>query len=365
MTITSFESGAGGSLVAVLRTAIGAAVWPVIGAIVVGLLAVAASFTVSPVYTARTSFIPPQQQGSAAAALASLGALSSMIGTSLPGKSSADQYVALLQSTTIADRLIDEFKLMQVYKSEYRAQARKKLADRVHVSLGRKDGLITVEVDDEDPVRAAALANRHIDELRQLSGRLALTEAQQRRAFFDTQLKQTKDRLIRAQLALQASGFGAGALRTEPKAAAEEYARLKALTTAAEARLEATRRSLSESTPEVQQQVSALGALRAQLARTESSARSADGDGNSDYVGAYREFKYQESLFEMFARQYELARVDESREGTLIQVLDPAQPPELKSRPKRSVWGLAGVLAGLLIFGGWTLAARHYRRAIG
>ena len=43
-----------------------------------------------------------------------------------------------------------------------------------------------------------------------------------------------------------------------------------------------------------------------------------------DYLTKYREFKYQETLFELFARQYEIARVDESREGALIQVVDPA-----------------------------------------
>ncbi len=213
-----------------------------IAPLLAGTLALGITYLVKPTYTSRTVFLPPQQQQSAAAsAIASLGALSSLAGAAAGIKSPADQYVALLQSTTVADRLIDEFKLMQVYDREYRFEARKELAENARVSLGKKDGLITVEVDDVDPQRAADIANRHVDELRRLSAQLALTEAQQRRVFFEAQLKKTRDELTAAQQALQASGFNPGALKAEPKAAAEGYARLKAEVTAAEVRLQTMR----------------------------------------------------------------------------------------------------------------------------
>lgn len=314
--------------------------------LLVGLAALGASYLIAPTFTSRTVFLPPQQQQSAAAsALASLGALSGLAGAAAGVKSPADQYVALLQSTTVTDRLIDEFKLMQVYDSKYRFEARKALADNTRVLIGKKDGLITVEVDDVVPQRAADIANRHVDELRRLSAGLALTEAQQRRTFFGDQLKKTRDELIVAQQALQASGFDAGALKAEPRAAAESYARLKAEATTAEVRLQTLRRSLADNATEVQQAQTLLGALRSQLSKAEASTNT---PGSADYVSKYREFKYQETLFDLFSRQYEMARLDESREGALIQVVDVATPAEHKSKPKRAMIAIATTLLTLL-----------------
>jgi len=331
----------------------------VVAPLLAGALALGIAFVVKPTYTSRTVFLPPQQQQSAAAsAIASLGALSSLVGSAAGVKSPAEQYVALLQSTTIANRLIDEFKLMQVYDEEYRFEARKELANNVRVTLGKKDGLITVEVDDTDRQRAADMANRHVDELRRLSALLALTEAQQRRVFFEGQLKKTRDELTTAQQALQASGFNPGALKAEPKAAAEGYARLKAEVTAAEVRLQTMRSALSDTAPEVQHALATLVALREQLGKAEAATTLT---GGPDYISKYRDFKYQETLFELFARQYELARVDESREGALIQVVDVAKPAERKSKPKRGLIAVATTLATLLLLAGFVVT-RHFWR---
>lgn len=332
-----------------------------LGPFLVALLALGASYLVPVTYTSRTVFLPPQQQQSAAAsAIAQLGALSGLAGAAVGVKSPADQYVALLRSTTVADRLIDEFKLMQVYDVDMRFEARDALENNVRVTLGKKDGLITVEVDDRSAQRAADMANRFVDELRRLTSQLALTEAQQRRLFFETQLAQTRDRLTQAQQALQASGFSQGALRADARASAEGYARLRAETTAAEVRLSTLRRNLADNTPEVQQALSILGSLRAQLAKLEDSV---DVNGGPDYVGKFREFKYQETLFDLFARQYELARVDESREGALIQVVDVARPAEWKSKPKRALIAVAAGLASLLLLLVFVVARHAWRRA--
>jgi uncharacterized protein involved in exopolysaccharide biosynthesis len=333
----------------------------VFGPLLAGAVALGVTYLIKPTFTSRTVFLPPQQQQSAAAsAIASLGALSGLAGAAAGIKSPADQYVALLQSTTVADRLIDEFKLMQVYDREYRSEARKELADNARVSLGKKDGLITVEVDDVDPQRAAEIANRHVDELRRLTSQLALTESQQRRVFFEHQLKKTRDELTQAQQQLQASGFNPGALKAEPKAAAEGYARLKAEVTAAEVRLQTLRRNLSEATPEVQQAQTMLGALRAQLGKTEATT---DLTGGPDYISKFREFKYQETLFELFSRQYELARLDESREGALIQVVDVAKPAERKSKPRRAITALATMLATLLLLATFVVTRHFWRQS--
>ncbi len=333
----------------------------VVTPVVVSAVALGVTYLMPPTFTAQTTFIPPQQtQSAAASALASLGPLASLAGGAV-GRTSGEQYVALMSSVTVSDRLVDAFKLMDVYESKYRVEARKELGKNVRITLGKKDGLISVEVDDVSPKRAADIANRYVDELRRVTSGLAVTEAQQRRVFFETQLKQSRDRLTKAQIALQESGFNAGALKAEPKAAADGYARLLAAVTAVQVQLQALRGTLTDNAPEVQRQQATLNALQDQLQRAERSSSPATGP---DYVGRYREFKYQEVLFELYARQYELARVDESREGTLIQIVDLAIAPERKSKPRRTLIALAALgISALALTAGLLLVEAMRRQA--
>lgn len=335
----------------------------IFGPLLAGLTALSIAFVIPPTFTATAVILPPQQQQSAAAAaLQSLGALAGVAGGAAGIKNPADQYVALMKSTRVSDRIIDAFGLMEVYQADFREDARKALANNVNIAAGKQDGLIRIEVDDRDPQRAAAMANRYVEELRTLMNELAVTEAQQRRRFFEEKLAEARERLTQAQTALQASGINEGALRAEPRAAADRYASLRAQVTAAEVRLQAMRAYLTEQAPEFQRALAELTALRQQLARAEADNAQAAVGG---YIDLYRDFKYAETLFDLFARQYELARVDESREGHLVQVVDAAQPPERKSKPKRAlvavlttlVTGFVLMLA-VLVRSAWRNAAR-------
>lgn len=324
--------------------------WPrlLLAAIVGIALGFAGSYLVAPVYSAQATFLSPQPQGGASAALASLGSLGGLAGGAV--KSTADQLVGLMHSVTVRDRLIQHFDLMHVYGDALHDQARRDLAGRTLISIGKKDGLVTLAVEDTDPARAAAIANEYIEELRRMTNTLAISEAQRRRMFFEKQMQETKERLTAAQIALQASGFTLGALRSEPRAAAESYAALRAEATATEVKLQTLRESFADSAPEVRQELTKLQALQAQLRAQEGSNGVSPGAG-PDYVGKYREFKYQETLLEMVSRQYELARVDESREGPLIQVIDPAQVPERMVRPHRLRIAAGGGVAAMLLVG--------------
>lgn len=341
----------------------------VVGPLLIGVLALAISFAITPTFTATTKFMPPQQQASGAASLLqSLGALGGLAGAATGLKSPSDQYVAFLKSRSVQDALIDRFKLTERYEEKLKDDTRKTLDGVARASSG-KDGLITIEVDDKDPAFAAELANAHLDELGHLLKRLAVTEAQQRRVFFEKQLAAAKDNLTKAEQALKASGVSSDTLKSDPKAAVEGLARLKAGITAQEIKLASMRGYLSESAPDFKQAQTELAAMRAQLGRAEeqqplgvNSGGGKDGGkggagggdaGATDYISKYRDFKYQETLFELFAKQYEIARVDESREGAVIQVVDTALPPERKSKPKKAMIAAVATLASgfvLLLF---------------
>jgi uncharacterized protein involved in exopolysaccharide biosynthesis len=328
----------------------------VAGPLVVGLAALGATYLVAPVYTATATLIPPQPaQGTVSNALGSI----AMLAGASAQSGTPERYVGLLQSQAIADTIVDAFDLIALYKADFRVQARRTLASNSRFSVGKKDGLIRLEVDDTDPQRAADIANRYITELRTLTHGLALSEAQQRRIYFEQLLRESRDRLAQAQRELETTGVGPGALKADPRSAVDAYAQLQAELTASQVRLATLRSRLSDRSFEVIRQEREIAALRSQLAAAEQATRRSGADGvDQDYVGRYREFKYQETLFELYARQFELARADESRESTLIQVVDPAVAPEVKSWPKRALTAIVSTVMTLLILVGWTLA-RH------
>ena len=348
------------SLLDLLQTIVDSLRLLVLGPLAVGLMALGISFVIPPTFTAKTQFLPPQQQQSAAASmLASLGSLGGLAGAATGLKNPADQYVAYMKSVSLQDALIGRFKLQERYEAKTKMDTRVILNNNVRIASG-KEGLISVEVDDKDPQFAADLANAHVEELRKLLGKLAVTEAQQRRLFFEKQLTQAKDNLALAEVALKSTGISSSVLKSNPVSAVAAVAGLKAQVTAQEVKVGAMRGYLADTAPDFKLAMNELANLRSQLAKQEKdepasnpTAGSANGKDVGDYVTKYREYKYQETLFELFSKQFEIAKVDESREGAVIQVLDAAEPPERKSKPKKAMIAMIATLASgfaLLLF---------------
>jgi tyrosine-protein kinase Etk/Wzc len=326
----------------------------VLGPLAVGLIALGYSFLIPPTYTAKTQFLPPQQQQSATASmLASLGSLGGLGGSFGGIKNPADQYLAYMKSVTLQDSLIERFQLLELYGTKTKTDVRIALTGSVRAAHG-KDGLISVEVDHKDPQFAAELANAHVEELGKLLGKLATTEAQQRRLFFEKQLTLAKDKLIQSEIELKATGVSGSVLKSNPASAVAAVAGLQAGITAQEVKLGAMRGYLAETAPEFKQALNELVNLKVQLTRQEKDTpANINSTVQGDYVSKYREFKYNETLFELFAKQFEIAKVDESREGAVIQILDAAQPPERKSKPKKAMIAIIATLAAgfaLLLF---------------
>jgi tyrosine-protein kinase Etk/Wzc len=317
------------------------------------------ALSATPIYTARATLMPPgsQQQSGAAAALAALGSL----GGGLGGKTPDELYVALLKSDSLTRALDQRFDLKTRYQAATNETLRKMLPSYVHVSADKKSGLIAVTVDDKDPKFAAALANAIPTELAKVLSRLAVSEAQQRRVFYEQQLKDTKEHLIKAEQDLQQVQEKSGVIVLDKQAEAliGGAAQIRALIAEREVRLKVLRMSATDQNPDVMRLTSELRALRGELSRMES--RQGNGNGSAvdmpvgripaaaiDYVRARRELKLQETLLEGIVRQYEIARLDEAKEGTTLQQVDVAVPPDYKSKPSRALMVLGGTLLGLL-----------------
>jgi uncharacterized protein involved in exopolysaccharide biosynthesis len=318
------------------------------GPILAGLIALGISFAFKPSYVAQTSIITPQPGGSAAAALAQLGSLAGLASAATGLKSPTEMYVGLLKSRTVADRLIDRFEIMKAKGIKTRADARKLLARISGITFG-KDGLIHIGVVSRVPKLSADLANAYVEELRNLSMQIAVTEAQRRRMYYEKELAKAKDHLTQAEVALGSSGIDESALKFNPASMGQGIAMLMSQIAAKEVQLSSMRGYLTENSPDYRQAQKELAALRAQVQKFERPRA----NGNADYINRFREFKYREALFEQLAKQYEIAKLDEASEGIAIQVVDVAVPPDKKSNWSKAMVALIGWLTGgllLLIF---------------
>ena len=315
-------------------------------------LAIVVSLLMTPIFTAKTLMMPPQQQQSgAASALASLGALAGLAGGAAGIKSPDEMYIAFMQSETLQNAVIKKLELQERYEKKTLFETREELKKTVKIAADKKAGLITIEADDKDPEFAAKLANTHVEELRSLMGRWAVTDAQQRRVFFEQAIAKTQSELADAEAnfrsAKEKSGMQVTAVIAET--AVKAGAEMRAQIAGKEVQLAAMSNFATPQNPDVQRLAGELAALRAQLKKLE---QGSGGDEKTTplqqlAVQSYRDIKAREAMMGVLVAQYESARVDEAKEGPLIQQVDVAVAPERKSKPKRMLIVGAAAIAGL------------------
>jgi uncharacterized protein involved in exopolysaccharide biosynthesis len=332
---------------------------------VFAVLAIIISLILPASYTAMVTLLPPQESGSMGGMLASqlgnLGGMAALAGGSLGIKNPNDRYVAMLQSRTVEDAMVQHFGLMQEYHSHYLSDAAKAFQSHATVDGNGKDGLIHISVEDHDPNRASELANGYVDQFRDLSEHLAITEASQRRLFFQQELEQAKNNLANAEEALEQTEQKTGMIEPDSQARSliESAASLRAQITTREVQIQGMQTYATGENSELIQAQQELAGLRAQLAKL---GGSEDTSGNEfmipkglvpktgmEYVRRLRDVKYYETIFDILARQFEVAKLDEAKEGAVIQVVDPAIPPDRRSFPKRGLIVIGATAVGFLL----------------
>lgn len=308
------------------------------------------------------------------AMLGQLGGLASLAGgggaaSALGLKNPDDLYIGLLESQRVIDGIIHRFDLIKVYKVKRLSDARKALQSRTKI-LADKSSLISISVEDHDAKQAAAIANAYVDQLHDLMSHLAVTSAAQRRTFFEQQVMEEKGKLGDAEVALEKTEMKTGIIQPQGQAQAviATIMQLRAQVSAHEVELESLRTSATDQNPEVITLQSQIAALRSQLADFEKGhPQSASVDGNVltptsevpaaslEYLRRMRDVRYQETLFEFMTRQYEMARVDEAKQGQMIQVVDPALVPERRSWPPRTLLTLLAFILAAIVASSWVI----------
>lgn len=314
-------------------------------------------------YIAEVVLLPPAQNSSTSTAIMNQlgsGTLASLASGSLGIKNPGDMYVSLLRSRTVEDSVIRRFELMARYKSKHMSDARKQLENHAAIALGTKDGLIRISVRDRVPQMAATIANGYVEEYSKLSAQLAVTEAAQRRLFFQKQLEDAKDNLANAEIALKDTEKSTGVLQidSQAKALIESATSLRAQVAAKQVQLQAMRTFATDDNPAVITAQRELEALQTQLLKLSGTDQEGDSDpvipkgripeAGMEYIRKYRDVRYYETIYGLIARQLEAAKLDEAREGAIIQVVDPAVPPDKKSSPHRGIIVILCLVTGAM-----------------
>ncbi len=318
-------------------------------------------------FVSRASIMPSQHTGGGGGGLASLGSLAGMAGLGALSniasgiKSSDEMYIALMRSQSVQLALIEQFKLKERYGARNTEEARQALNSNVNILADKKSGLLLIDAQDKDPQFAAQLANSQVKELNVILSRLAVTEAQQRRAYYEQQIIKTQTKIPQLELeykeAQKSSGLEVASLLSEAGTLPGQIA-------AKELQLQVMSRFATPQNPEIKQLAQEISALRAQMARYElsksepqTSYPSKSGQSTestkTNFVQkatqAYNTLKIQEALLDGYVKQLELAKVDEAKQGPAVQVVDEAIAPEMRAKPERKKLVLAYTVTGLII----------------
>ena len=351
-----------------LLIALGQEKWTLIlVTVLAALTGIVVSFITPVTFVSRASIMPSQQSGGGGGGLASLGSLAGLAGLGALSniasgiKSSDEMYIALMRSQSVQLALIEQFKLKERYGARNNVEARQALNLNVTISADKKSGLLLIDAQDKDPEFAAQLANAQVKELNVILSRLAVTEAQQRRAYYEQQIIKVQTKIPQIELEYKQAQKRAG---LEVASLLSEAGTLPGQIAAKELQLQVLSRFATSQNPELKRLAVEISALRSQMARYELSKTEPQPNDTRKYVQstesiksnfvqkatlAYNTLKIQEALLDGYVKQLELAKVDEAKEGPAVQVVDEAMAPELRSRPERKKLVIAYTVSGFII----------------
>jgi len=322
------------------------------------------------IYEAMASVVVPKEGigGGFAASVAASGVLQQIPGFSLGSLTpNRDLLVGLLKSRTLAQRVVDRFRLLERYQSKYPQDATATLQGSTSVTVSR-EGLILFTVEETAPDLGAQIANFYLEELGRLVQQLGSGEASRQRVFIADQLAAAKRELEKTEDALRRfqERNQAIILQDQTRGAIEAAGRLKGEIVASEVQLQVIRSFATESNPEVISLKRRIAEMKRQLAQVqygeEVVAGRAVGRGlrgeisvpfarvpelSVELARRTRDTKTHETVVAMLTQQLEQAKIAEAKDLPVFHVLDPAIPAVL--RLNLLIAGVGSLLVGVFL----------------
>lgn len=339
-------------------------------------------------YESTTRILPPEPQASsmlAAMAARSMPGLALNGGDLLGLKSPGQMFVAVLRSNSVQDNLVRRFALQKEYGAKYVSDARRRLDMRTNITEDRRSGVLTIVVSDNDPGRAQQLAHAYVEELDRVAASLNMSAAHRERLFIEERLRSVKHDLDEAsrQLSQFSSQNATIDIKEQGRAMLDAAASLQGQIITAQSELQGLEQTYTANNVRVRTLRSRIAELNRQQARL--TGIEASGTVNSSSAGAdknlrpypsirqlpllgvqyaelYRRTKVQETVYELLTQEYELAKIDEAKEIPVVRPLDPADFPQRKSGPYRTLIVLLTALFSGVAGSVWVLARISWSR---
>ena len=330
------------------------------------LIVALVSFFLPSWYNAHTSILPPETDTSFMGFSSSLlGGFASPAEISLPFMATPSDVIGtILQSRSVAERIVERAGLMEIYNTQSREEAIKALASHTKVRVS-EEGLVYLDFEDKDRNKAALVANLYIEELDRINRMANSSRARNTRLFIEQRMEKTQKDLIQAEEDLR--GFQEEhktiSLDEQMKTAIQAAADLKAEMLLNEIELNVLSQNLSPSHPQIQQLKTRISQIGKQLEKLQFGDKNTPPEKNQvldvpfsevpklglELARLTRDLKIQEAIFELLSSQYEQAKIQEAKDTPTIQVLDRAVPPEKRSRPKRAMMVILAGIASLFV----------------
>ena len=291
------------------------------------------SLSIPETFTASTTFIPSdRKQSSAMSTLNQLGLSAHQMLAVPEVLLTPEALLTIVKSRRIQDRIIESLQLQKGNNNKLSMrEARELLSGATTISIGRKDRVIKILVQNESPQKAAEIANEYVSQLEKLGKELTRSEASQRRAFFEKQLADAFTKLQAAENAMMASQRKYGLIPFAPHDPGVE----KILATIQAVQKQLT--NMQHANPKAQQ--------------SSSSIMSTDQvpEAGMEYLRRTRDLKHADTTHQLISQQYQMAKVDEAQDAPILQVLDTAIPPERRSSPKRTQMIMVSLVASAFL----------------
>jgi len=335
------------------------------GAVVMGVLA----FILPSWYTATTSIFPPEPAVGMPGYAEIVQQLSApLLGPVASGAAPETINIEMLKSRSICERVIQEFDLMKSYKADYIEDAIAAMHSHMGFTL-LDNGLLILTFEDKNPERAAQIANRLVDLLDETTRGLKISRAGRTRQFVEKQLVEREKLLAQAEDDMKAFQLAHNTLDLDEqlRSAMDIITSLSARAIAIETEMQIMSHYTVTTSEEYQRKKTEYQEVVGQLRKLKATNTSTDEDLVRSFIPTLRDVpevalqylrlrravEVQNTVYTMLVNEHERSRIEEARDTPVVQVLDRAHAPNLRSRPQRKFLVLAGGLIGM----GWSVAA--------
>ncbi len=278
--------------------------------------------------------------------------------------SESDKFLAILKSQTITDDVIKKFDLRKEYdyENDYYEKVVKEWQSNSDLEI-QDEGNLTISIYDKSPQKAADIANYLVDKLNEINTALGVRNAKANRDFVEKRYLQSINDINNLETGMKKfqQKYGVIAVPEQLKATVESMSRIYVDLYKKEVEFNVLKQTYGEDHPNTISSKIEMNELQKKInqlnAGTDDSQKEvkliipfkeAPELGN-EYLKIYRNLEIQYKILEFIQPLYEQAKIEEVRNTPSVLVLDKANPPDRKAKPKATIYALVSFVSSLLV----------------